>query len=287
MAADRLVEFVIDRPRLEQTFCRAEGSFHCPELFVDEHRLQRLRKRRAQGRRHGRDVPGRTGRRFPAQGQRRTLRRREVRRPESASHSRLASCRHCDCGGKAVHLSLSNFASCSSCSSCANCLATMRLRLSFSSMPLRRSNSRPLRERMIPSGGLGLVAGDCSTSICADRSPTHPNPRLLSLLCKASAMFFSALSSRASTISKRLHQSRCSHVGREPQQPRRDRDRRRDAASFFVLRNSARARRRGWITSASAGAEVSIGGEMRPGRIVLTWESDDDGKLIEHEPGAS
>ena len=40
-------------------------------------------------------------------------------------------------------------------------------------------------------------------------------------------------------------------------------------------------------SSASAGAEVSIGGEMRPGRIVLTWESDDDGKLIEHEPGAS
>jgi hypothetical protein len=72
-----------------------------------------------------------------------------------------------------------------------------------------------------------------------------------------------------------------------------DDSRRRDAASFFVLRNSARAKRRGWITTASAGAEVGIGAEMRPGRIILRWIGEDDGddkleggdgKLIEHEP---
>ena len=34
--------------------------------------------------------------------------------------------------------------------------------------------------------------------------------------------------------------------------------RRRDAAAYFVLRNSARAKRRGWITSASAGFEVNV-----------------------------
>jgi hypothetical protein len=34
--------------------------------------------------------------------------------------------------------------------------------------------------------------------------------------------------------------------------------RRRDAANFFVIRNSARARKRGWITTSTSAAEVSI-----------------------------
>ncbi len=41
VAADRFVELVIDRPRLEQTLGRAERPFHGPKLFVDEHRLER------------------------------------------------------------------------------------------------------------------------------------------------------------------------------------------------------------------------------------------------------
>src|SRR5208337_2094802 len=45
VAADRFVQLVIDWPRLEQTFRRAKGSFHCPELFVDEHRLERRKLR--------------------------------------------------------------------------------------------------------------------------------------------------------------------------------------------------------------------------------------------------
>ena len=71
--------------------------------------------------------------------------------------------------------------------------------------------------------------------------------------------------------------------------------RRRDAASFFVLRNSARAKRKGWITSASAGAEVSVGTDLPPRKIIISWGSPDDkeddandkledaGKVIEHE----
>ena len=68
--------------------------------------------------------------------------------------------------------------------------------------------------------------------------------------------------------------------------------RRRDPASFFVVRNSARARRRGWLTSASAGAEVSVGADLPPRRIIISWESseddandklEDDSKLIEHD----
>jgi hypothetical protein len=64
--------------------------------------------------------------------------------------------------------------------------------------------------------------------------------------------------------------------------------RRRDAASFFVVRNSAKARRRGWITSAGAGVEVNVG-VAAPSRIVISWEEPgsgemDDGALIEHAP---
>jgi hypothetical protein len=47
--------------------------------------------------------------------------------------------------------------------------------------------------------------------------------------------------------------------------------RRRDAASFFVVRNSARAKRRGWITTASAGVEVNIGGGNE--NIVFQWRT--------------
>ena len=42
-----------------------------------------------------------------------------------------------------------------------------------------------------------------------------------------------------------------------------DDSRRRDAASFFVVRNSTRAKRRGWITSASAGVEVNVRARTR------------------------
>ena len=50
-----------------------------------------------------------------------------------------------------------------------------------------------------------------------------------------------------------------------------DDSRRRDAASFFVVRNSARAKRRGWITSASAGVEVNVGGQNE--NIIFQWRT--------------
>ena len=62
--------------------------------------------------------------------------------------------------------------------------------------------------------------------------------------------------------------------------------RRRDAASFFTIRNTARAKRRGWITSAAA-VDVNVGSDLPAARIVISWvgEEDlpDDSKLIEHE----
>jgi CRISPR associated protein Cas1 len=83
---------------------------------------------------------------------------------------------------------------------------------------------------------------------------------------------------------------------------RSDDSRRRDAASFFVVRNSHRARKRGWITTSTSVAEFSIStGANGPREIRFRWRSDDDdkldaeaaeaermregGKLIEHEAG--
>jgi hypothetical protein len=95
---------------------------------------------------------------------------------------------------------------------------------------------------------------------------------------------------------------------------RSDDSRRRDAASMFTIRNSHRARRRGWITTSTSVAELSISaGANGPCEIRFRWRTDaddqrdaeraeaerlrdegkpvvsigwgDGGKTIEHEPG--
>jgi hypothetical protein len=74
--------------------------------------------------------------------------------------------------------------------------------------------------------------------------------------------------------------------------------RRRDAASFFVVRNSHRARPRGWITTSTTPAELSISANTTGPRAITfrfrtreevaaeATEAErlrDEGKLIEHE----
>jgi hypothetical protein len=75
--------------------------------------------------------------------------------------------------------------------------------------------------------------------------------------------------------------------------------RRRDAASFFVLRNSVRARRRGWITSSTSAAELSVTANAPARTLTFRWRTSEDherdaeaaererlrdeGKLIEYE----
>jgi hypothetical protein len=63
--------------------------------------------------------------------------------------------------------------------------------------------------------------------------------------------------------------------------------RRRDAASFFVLRNTARARRRGWVTSAtSAAAELSIIDAPAKRTVTFRFRTDEDDeaeKAVERE----
>jgi hypothetical protein len=56
-----------------------------------------------------------------------------------------------------------------------------------------------------------------------------------------------------------------------------DDPRRRDAASMFTIRNSHRARRRGWITTSTSAAELSVSVMANhPRTITYRWRRDDD-----------
>jgi hypothetical protein len=52
--------------------------------------------------------------------------------------------------------------------------------------------------------------------------------------------------------------------------------RRRDAASFFVLRNTARAKRRGWITSSVASLDMTVNANLPPRQVVFRWRTSED-----------
>jgi hypothetical protein len=74
---------------------------------------------------------------------------------------------------------------------------------------------------------------------------------------------------------------------------RSDDPRRRDAASMFTIRNSHRARKRGWITTSTSAAELSVSANAINQSRTLTfrWRNDSDPelnswgepKLIDHE----
>jgi hypothetical protein len=89
---------------------------------------------------------------------------------------------------------------------------------------------------------------------------------------------------------------------------RSDDKRERLAASMFTIRNSHRARKRGWITSSTSAAELSVTANAPARTIVFRWRTPEDderdaerverdaeraeaerlreeGKLIEHEAG--
>jgi hypothetical protein len=56
-----------------------------------------------------------------------------------------------------------------------------------------------------------------------------------------------------------------------------DDPRRRDAASMFTIRNSHRARKRGWITTSTSAAELSVNVNAdQPRTITFRWRSSDD-----------
>jgi hypothetical protein len=82
-----------------------------------------------------------------------------------------------------------------------------------------------------------------------------------------------------------------------------DDPRRRDAASMFTIRNSHRARRRGWITTSTSAAELSVTANAPARTLTFRWRTSEDdeceaeaadrerlgedGPLIEHEPQPS
>jgi hypothetical protein len=63
-----------------------------------------------------------------------------------------------------------------------------------------------------------------------------------------------------------------------------DDPRMRVAASMFTIRNTARAKRRGWITSAVAAADVNLTiAAEQPREIIFSWRNPGEEKA--HEPG--
>jgi hypothetical protein len=57
---------------------------------------------------------------------------------------------------------------------------------------------------------------------------------------------------------------------------RSDDSRRRDAASFFVIRNSHRARKRGWITTSTSAAELSVTANAPARTLTFRWRTSED-----------
>jgi hypothetical protein len=63
-----------------------------------------------------------------------------------------------------------------------------------------------------------------------------------------------------------------------------DDPRRRDVASMFAIRNSHRARRRGWITTSTSAAELSVSTVANvPREIRFRWRTDADDQRDEAE----
>jgi hypothetical protein len=58
---------------------------------------------------------------------------------------------------------------------------------------------------------------------------------------------------------------------------RSDDSRRKDAAAYFILRNSSRVKRRGWITSSSASVDMNIQ-TNKTVNYTFRWRNSDDDK---------
>jgi hypothetical protein len=52
--------------------------------------------------------------------------------------------------------------------------------------------------------------------------------------------------------------------------------RRRDAASMFTIRNSHRARKRGWITTSTSAAELSVSTSAPTRTLTFRWRTSED-----------
>jgi hypothetical protein len=57
---------------------------------------------------------------------------------------------------------------------------------------------------------------------------------------------------------------------------RSDDPRRRDAASMFTIRNSHRARKRGWITTSTSAVELSVTANAPARTLTFRWRTPED-----------
>jgi hypothetical protein len=57
-----------------------------------------------------------------------------------------------------------------------------------------------------------------------------------------------------------------------------DDSRRRDAASYFIIKNTVRSKQRGWIPSSAASVDVALAADLPPRRIVVSWRNPGDDK---------
>ncbi len=107
-----------------------------------------------------------------------------------------------------------------------------------------------------------LVRHACNvTDASADLGvPASDLRRLLWSNPKLQDQAFEVVEARIDLAEKNIHEALTSEDSR-----------RRDAASFFVVRNSGRARPRGWITSASAGVDVTINQPQQ--EVVFHWRT--------------
>ena len=55
-----------------------------------------------------------------------------------------------------------------------------------------------------------------------------------------------------------------------------DDSRRRDAASYFIIKNTVRSKQRGWIPSSAASVDVALAADLPPRRIVVSWRNSGD-----------
>jgi hypothetical protein len=125
---------------------------------------------------------------------------------------------------------------------------------------------------------LARHAGNVTDAAADLRVPPSDLRRLLWANSSLQDQAFETVEARLDMAEKNIHEALASEDSR-----------RRDAASFFVLRNTARAKRRGWIVSASGGVDVSLNPNVPARTVTFRWRRDDDpdplddGKLIEHD----
>ena len=115
-----------------------------------------------------------------------------------------------------------------------------------------------------------LARHACNVSDAAKDLGVPPSDlrRLLWANPKLQDEAFEAVEARLDLAEKNIAEALRSGDGRE-----------RLAASMFTIRNSHRARKRGWITSSTSAAELSVSASSdQPRRITFSWQSPDGSK---------